>query len=392
MRDGVLALHDGDGDPPEGERAHVVVLARDEGVGVVDESGRGGGADAVAQRQGQALVGHPGEELRVRQERGHGEPVEDLHDRRDARILELREPCQLLHAAARHGEGNVLARPGEGAARHLRRHRVVECGEGLAREGERPVVAAPGRLERHANRVELRLLDRRPDPVQQRVGERAGLLELPGEVRAFGVTQVHGEPERVAGALRVLGEERDAEPKVLERVPVGRGLARALARFEIELGELDALVAIGDAGDAAVELIDDVEDLLPARRRFGLSQQDPPEPEVELRALALRDAAVGRLADAIVEELVVVVDRSGRAAFRHVDESEGVVGLERDQEPIANRRRDARPRLGEPRAHRRREQLQIEAVAGARADPERLARRGRQVVDLSHQQNRPRSP
>ncbi|MFY0533374.1 hypothetical protein [Nannocystis pusilla] len=117
------------------------------------------------------------------------------------------------------------------------------------------------------------------------------------------------EGEIVPALPAVLGQERRACGEIRERRGVrGRPLG-ALARDEVELGDLLSLRRRGDQRGAPVELVHDLEDLL--RELFGGHARGelPAGPEVHRRPLAARDERIGRLLDAIVEEFV----RAGHA-------------------------------------------------------------------------------
>ena len=92
--------------------------------------------------------------------------------------------------------------------------------------------------------------------------------------------------------------------QILQRRGVRSGGLGALARKQIELGHLLALVSRGDQGNAAVVLIDDVEDrLLPLLGRY-VRRELSPYSKVRLVAQLLRDQRIGGFLNAIVDELV----------------------------------------------------------------------------------------
>ena len=85
-------------------------------------------------------------------------------------------------------------------------------------------------------------------------------------------------PRQQGLACRQIGERRGVG---------GRGLG-ALAREQIELCELHTLVPRRDQGGAAVELIDDFEDVLFAFFRRGMCCEQPSDAEVRLGAQPFR--------------------------------------------------------------------------------------------------------
>ncbi len=79
---------------------------------------------------------------------------------------------------------------------------------------------------------------------------------------------------------RVFPEQRRAGDEIGERRGISGRRLRALARDQVELGQMLALVACGDQLGAAVELIDDLEDrLLPLLRR-SMGREQPSDPEM----------------------------------------------------------------------------------------------------------------
>jgi hypothetical protein len=65
-----------------------------------------------------------------------------------------------------------------------------------------------------------------------------------------------------------------------------------------------ALVSCGDQGGSAVELIDDLEDLLLPLLGRDVRREQSPDSQVRLDALLLRDQRIGGLLNAIVDKLV----------------------------------------------------------------------------------------
>ena len=94
---------------------------------------------------------------------------------------------------------------------------------------------------------------------------------------------------------RVLRQQCRAGDEIGERRGVGGRRLGALARDQVELGQLLALVARGDQGGAAIELIDDLEDRLLALLRRGVRREQPADPQMGLGALLLPGSANRRL-------------------------------------------------------------------------------------------------
>ena len=116
--------------------------------------------------------------------------------------------------------------------------------------------------------------------------------------------QLQREDKLVLALPGVFRQQCRTGDQILQRRGVcSRGLG-ALARKQIELGQLLALVSRGDQGRAAVELIDDVEDhLLPLLGRY-VRRELSPYSKMRLVAQLLRDQRIGGFLNAIVDELV----------------------------------------------------------------------------------------
>ena len=105
----------------------------------------------------------------------------------------------------------------------------------------------------------------------------------------------------------VLRQQCRASDQIVERRGVGRGRLGALARYQVELGQLLAFFARGDQRRAAVELVDDLEDrLLPLLRRRVCHQQ-PADPQMVRCARCLRDQRIGGFLHAVVDKSVGAV-------------------------------------------------------------------------------------
>ena len=88
---------------------------------------------------------------------------------------------------------------------------------------------------------------------------------------------------------RVFLQQRRARDEIGERRGISGRRLRALARGQVELGQLLALVARGDQISTAVELIDDLEDRFLPLLRGRVRREQPSDPEMGRGALLCRD-------------------------------------------------------------------------------------------------------
>ena len=103
---------------------------------------------------------------------------------------------------------------------------------------------------------------------------------------------------------RIVRQQGRTGGEIGERRGVGgRGLG-ALARDQIELGQLLTFAGFGDQGRAAVELIDDFEDGLFAFLRRGVHRQQPADPQMRRGAQVCRDQRIGGFLDPVMGEPV----------------------------------------------------------------------------------------
>ena len=101
-----------------------------------------------------------------------------------------------------------------------------------------------------------------------------------------------------------LGQQGLACSEIGERRGVrGSGLG-ALAREQVQFGQVLTLAACRDQGGAAVEVVDDFEDGFFALFRRGMRQEQPSDAKVRLRARPFRYKGIGGLLDTVVDELV----------------------------------------------------------------------------------------
>ena len=102
----------------------------------------------------------------------------------------------------------------------------------------------------------------------------------------------------------VLRQQCRTGDQIGQRRGVGGRSLGALARDQIELGQLLALVSRGDQGRAAVELIDDLEDRLFPLLGRRVRREQPPDSKVRLGAQLFRDQRIGGFLNAVVDEPV----------------------------------------------------------------------------------------
>ena len=126
--------------------------------------------------------------------------------------------------------------------------------------------------------------------------------QLPRQILAFGPVELEIEGEPVAPLPSVLRQQDAAAGEILQGRGIGGRRLGALARHQVEPGDLLALRRGGDQRRAAVELVHDVEYLLFQLLGGGSRREQPADPQMRHDALALGNERVGRLLDAVVEE------------------------------------------------------------------------------------------
>jgi hypothetical protein len=88
---------------------------------------------------------------------------------------------------------------------------------------------------------------------------------------------------------RIVRQQSCASDQIRERRSVGcRGLG-ALARDQVEFGQLLAFLSSGDQGDPTVELVDDLEDGLLALLCGGVRHEQPAYSQMGFGAQLFRD-------------------------------------------------------------------------------------------------------
>ncbi len=86
--------------------------------------------------------------------------------------------------------------------------------------------------------------------------------EIGGQKLALGPLELQREGERILLLPALLYQQRAAGDKVCQRRGIGRRSLGSLTSNEIELGDPLSLLQRIDQHDTAIELIDDLEDLL----------------------------------------------------------------------------------------------------------------------------------
>ena len=130
-------------------------------------------------------------------------------------------------------------------------------------DGDRAAALIEGRVQIHAQARDGRSFDRICGAGRQRCQALLRVRQRAGQELAFGPVQLQREGELVPALPAIFRQQRRTGGEIGERRGVGgRGLG-ALARDQIELGQLLALVCVEVIKrGAAVELIDDLEDRL----------------------------------------------------------------------------------------------------------------------------------
>ena len=130
------------------------------------------------------------------------------------------------------------------------------------------------------------------------------LRQRAGQELAFGPMQLQREGERMLALPAVVRQQRRAGGEIGQRRDVGRRSLGALARNQVELGELLALSREVISAAPRLKLVDDVEDLPPPASRKVCA----PASSLPIRRCAsprvLRDQRIGRLLNAVVDEPV----------------------------------------------------------------------------------------
>ena len=114
---------------------------------------------------------------------------------------------------------------------------------------------------------------------------------MAGQEFAFGPVQLQRKHQLMPALPDILRQKRRASNEIGERRSVGGGRLGALARDQVEFGELVAFLLLINLCGAAVELIDDVEDcLLPVLGR-RVPQEQPADSQMSLGARFLPGSA-----------------------------------------------------------------------------------------------------
>src|SRR5262245_9587151 len=110
-------------------------------------------------------------------------------------------------------------------------------------------------------------------------------------------------------------QQRAAGDKIRQGRSIGRRSLGALAGNKIELCHAHALLRRTDQFDTAVDLINDLADLLLNFRGPSPRYEQSADPEMDRRSLTLRNERIGRLLDAVMQKCVGAIEseRESRA-------------------------------------------------------------------------------
>jgi len=135
----------------------------------------------------------------------------------------------------------------------------------------------------------------------------AGVHERAGQELALGTAEGERKPESIMLLPITVGDYRLAGREIGQRGHVRAARSRSLAGGQIELGDPKALLLGRHQAQSAVQLADDLEDVLGDRRRLELGKQRTTDSKVNRRALTLRDLRVRGLPDSVVSERVTAI-------------------------------------------------------------------------------------
>ncbi len=171
------------------------------------------------------------------------------------------------------------------------------------------------------------------------------------------------EAKRVLRRPGGLGEAQEAELQVAQGGAEGGRVLGAAGGLEAHAGEAEALCGVRHEVARAVQVADEVEEVL-ALGEVQLAREQAADPEVEGGPVRLRDHRVGGLLDLVVGEAVILA--AG------------------DHEPLAHGGIEAAVRVFQGALAHRGEHVELEPVADRRRELERLHRRRRQARDGAH--------
>ena len=180
--------------------------------------------------------------------------------------------------------------------------------------------------------------------------------------------ELEREGERAASVPAVLRQQGATRSEVGQRRGVGVSILGTLARDQVELGQLLALVLRRDQRDTAVELIDDLVDDLLAFILWRVRREQSADSQVRIGAQWFRDQRVRSLLDSVVHKTV--------GALQALDQLQ------------ANRLPQLRVDLLVGRSAHERERRSVGAAAEAGELLQRLLRPRRQAGQLPHHQVR----
>ncbi len=171
------------------------------------------------------------------------------------------------------------------------------------------------------------------------------------------------EAERVLRRPGVRRKAQQAELQIAQGAAEGGGVLGAAGRLQAHFGEGKALLRVRHQPAGAVQVADDVEEVL-AVGKIQLAREQPADFEVEGGPFCRRDHGVGALLDLVVGEVVAVA--AG------------------DHESLADSGIEAAVHLVRRALANRGKHVELEPVADGRGELQRFHRLGRQARDGAH--------
>jgi len=124
--------------------------------------------------------------------------------------------------------------------------------------------------------------------------------KIAGEQLALGPLQLQREGQRVAPSPAFLSQQRTPGDEVGQRRNIGRRTLGSFTSNEIELGYLLSLLQGMNQRNSAIELIDNLKDLLLNLLGSCLRREQSADPEVYGRPFTFGDERIGGFPDAVV--------------------------------------------------------------------------------------------
>ena len=173
--------------------------------------------------------------------------------------------------------------------RRVRDHRMPSVPEIVEAYLDGAVAPAEGREEVHPQAGDGGEVDEAVRRGRTAVASRSSAAaNVAGQELALGPVELEREGELVPPLQRILRQQRATGSEIGQRRGIGGRRLGALARDQVELGHLLALLRRRDQRGAAVELIDDLEDRLLALLRRRVRREQPADPQMRRRRARLR--------------------------------------------------------------------------------------------------------